>query len=160
MDASSVDVEPARGTRAESGKQEKNMLTEASLAQRQLCSGLMLKEVVAACARFVPADFPTDYTVGSQELKPLLECYFYSCQHDAALKGQRGSIAKLSQDEITEAVRLGVSHAGRKSEQMAHLKSCLLPKSRAEEKAAPPPQSIAMLASKYEDLASSEKCPK
>ena len=104
---------------AEIEKAEK--LTEASLAQRQLCSGVMLKEAVAACAGFVPVDFPTKFTAGSPDLIPLMECYFFSCQHDAALKGG-ASKSGLSQQEVIEAVRLGVSHAGRKKEQSEHLR--------------------------------------
>ena len=142
---------------AEIEKAEK--LTEASLAQRQLCSGVMLKEAVAACAGFVPVDFPTKFTAGSPDLIPLMECYFFSCQHDAALKGG-ASKSGLSQQEVIEAVRLGVSHAGRKKEQSEHHKKCLLPKVRAEQKAARPPQSLAMLASRMEELEFSDKCPK
>ena len=134
-------------------------LTEASLAQRQLCSGMMLKQAVAACARFVPAGFPGNRTAGAQDLTPLVECYFYSCQRDAALKGS-ASKSGLSQHKVIEAVSLGVAHAGRKREQSEHHKKCILPKARAEQKAARPPESLAMMTSRIKEFEFSDKCPK
>ena len=131
-------------------------LTEAKIAQHQKCVGSVLKEAVAACASFVPVDFPSNYMLHSDELQPLLQCYFFSCQRAAVL---RKSSMHMSQKDIAQEVQNGVRLAGRMREAAIYRNKCYLPKLKAETEAAKPPLSLAMLASRYEDLQSSDRCP-